>query len=147
MGEEYALQEESDDNLLNQLDLLELSCDLARTNISAARGVLNRFFSHFFPKQTQPDIFSELVHRLQTADDLVLADRQASLKIGVEGTIALVAASGQEVDWTKAGTPTGMNKEKWKTLVKGAKPQSKKIIAFLDPKSTASASTAKLEVK
>jgi hypothetical protein len=27
-----------------------LSCDLAGTNISAARGVLNRFFSLFFPK-------------------------------------------------------------------------------------------------
>jgi hypothetical protein len=40
-----------------------------------------------------------------------------------------------------------MNKEKWKTLVKDAKPQSKKIIAFLDPKSTASASTARTEVK
>jgi hypothetical protein len=142
MGEEYTLQEESDDFLINNLDLLELSCDLARTNISAARGVQNRLFSHFFPKHTQPDIFSELVHRFQTTDDLVLADRQASLKIGVEGTIALVAASGQEVDWAKAGTPAGINKEKWKTLVKDAKPQSKKIIAFLDPKSTASASTA-----
>jgi hypothetical protein len=32
-------------------------------------------------------------------------------------------------------------------LVKDAKPQSKKIIAFLDPKSTASASTAWTEVK
>jgi hypothetical protein len=49
--------------------------------------------------QTQPDIVSELVHRFQTTDDPVLADRQASLKIGAEGTIALVATSGQEVDW------------------------------------------------
>jgi hypothetical protein len=119
---------------------------LARTNISAARGVLNRFFSHFFPKQTQPDIFSELVHRFQTTDDPILADRQASLKIGVQGIIALVAASGQEVDWAKAGTPAGINKEKWKTFMKDAKPQSK-IIAFLDPKSTASASTTRTKVK
>jgi hypothetical protein len=63
MGEEYTLQEESNDYLINTLDILELNCDLARTNISAARGVLSRFFSHFFPKQTQPDIFSELVQR------------------------------------------------------------------------------------
>jgi hypothetical protein len=84
MGEEYTLQEESDDQLINNLDLLELSCDLVRTNISAARGVLNRFFSHFFPKQTQPDIFSELVHRFQTTDDPDLANRQASLKIGAK---------------------------------------------------------------
>jgi hypothetical protein len=50
MDEEYTLQEESDDILLNNIDLLKLSCDLAGTNISAARGVLNRFFSLFFPK-------------------------------------------------------------------------------------------------
>jgi hypothetical protein len=47
----------------------------------------------------------------------------------------------------KAGTPTGINMEKWNTLVRDAKPQSKKIIAFLDPKFTASASTARMEVK
>jgi hypothetical protein len=59
----------------------------------------------------------------------------------------LVNTSGQEVDWVKAGSPKGMNKEKWKALVKNAKPPSKKIIAFLDPASTASASTARTEVK
>jgi hypothetical protein len=32
----------------------------------------------------------------------------------------LVAASGQEVDWVKAGTPKGI-KEKWRALVKYAK--------------------------
>jgi hypothetical protein len=122
MGEEYTLQEESDYHLINTLAILELNCDLPCPNISAARGVLNRFFSHFFPKQMQPDIFSEVVQRFQMKDDLVLADRQASLKIGVEATIAFVAASGQEVDWVKAGTAAGINKEKWKTLVKDAKP-------------------------
>jgi hypothetical protein len=40
-----------------------------------------------------------------------------------------------------------MNKEKWKTLVKAANPQSKKILAFLGPKPAASARTAKPEVK
>jgi hypothetical protein len=80
-------------------------------------------------------------------DDPAVAYRQGSLKIGVEGTIALVAASGQKVDWVKAGTPKGLNSEKWKALVKDAKAFSKKIIAFLDPKSSASASAARTEVK
>jgi hypothetical protein len=40
-----------------------------------------------------------------------------------------------------------MNKEKWKTLVKGAKPHSKKILAFMSPKPAASTSTARMEVK
>jgi hypothetical protein len=88
-----------------------------------------------------------LTHHFLAKEDPALAYRQASLKIGVEGTIALVAASGQEVDWVKAGTPKGINKEKWKALVKDAKPQSKNLIAFLDPTSSASASTARTEVK
>jgi hypothetical protein len=145
MGEEYTLRQESDDRLLDTLAILELNCDLARTNISSARAVLKRFFPHFFPKDMQPEIFSELTHRFLAKEDPILAYRQASLKIRVEGTIALVAASGQEVDWVKAGTPKGI-KEKWRVLVKDAKLQSKKIIAFLDPTFSASASTARTDV-
>ncbi|KAK1621250.1 hypothetical protein QYE76_026767 [Lolium multiflorum] len=92
-------------------------------------------------------IFSELTQRFLAKEDPLLTYRQASLKIGVEGTIALVTTSGQEVDWVKAGSPKGINKEKWKALVKDAKPQSKKIITFFDPTSTASASIARTEVK
>jgi hypothetical protein len=69
------------------------------------------------------------------------------LKVRVEGTITLVADSQQDVDWAKGGSPKGMNKEKWKTLVKAAKPLSKKILAYLGPKPAASASTARTEVK
>jgi hypothetical protein len=42
-------------------------------------------------------------------------------KIGVEETIALVAATGQKVDWVKVAPPKGLNAEKWKDFVKGAK--------------------------
>jgi hypothetical protein len=40
-----------------------------------------------------------------------------------------------------------LNAEKWKAFVKGAKLYSKKLISFLDPKSSASASAAQTEVK
>jgi hypothetical protein len=56
------------------------------------------------------------------------------LKIGVEGTIALVAATGHEVDWVKAAAPQGLNSKKWTAFVKGTKLYSKKLISFLDPK-------------
>ncbi|KAM0857498.1 hypothetical protein ACQ4PT_048462 [Festuca glaucescens] len=147
MGEQYTLNQESDDRLLDALEILELNCDLARTNISSARAALKRVFPHFFPKDTQSEIFSQLTQHFLAKEDPALAYRQASLKIRVEGTIALVAASGQEVDWVKAGTPKGIKKEKWKTLVKDAKPHSKKLIAFLDSTSSASARTARTEVK
>jgi hypothetical protein len=69
------------------------------------------------------------------------------LKIGVEGTIALVTESQQNVDWAKAGETKGINKEKWQSLIKAAKPHSKKILSFLGYKPAASSSTAKPEVK
>ncbi|KAK1681100.1 hypothetical protein QYE76_041948 [Lolium multiflorum] len=147
MGEEFKMHEAEEDRLLDTLSILELQGDLARTNISDAKAAFTRLFPHFFPKQTQPQIFSELVKRFLPQEDLALAYRQDNLKIGVEGTIALVANNQQEVDWAKVGNPERMNKEKWKALVKDAKPHSKKILAFLSPKPTASASTAKTEVK
>jgi hypothetical protein len=147
MGEEFTLHEEAKDRLLDTISILELNGDLACTNISNARVAFKCIFPHFFPKETQPEIFSELVQRFLVKEDLALGHRQGSLKIGVEGTIALVTASGQEVDWVKAGTPQGLNKEKWKALVRDAKPHTKKIIAYLDPKFATSTSTARTEVK
>jgi hypothetical protein len=61
MGEEFALHKGVEDRLLDTLTILELQGDLARTNISNARAAFKHLFPHFFPKQTQPKIFSELV--------------------------------------------------------------------------------------
>ena len=104
-------------------------------------------FPHFFPKQTQPEIFAEVVKCFLAKEDPALAYRQENLKIGVEGTIALVANSGQDVDWAKAGDSDKIDKDKWKALVKGAKPHLKKILAFFTPKPAGSTGTAKTEVK
>jgi hypothetical protein len=147
MGEDFTLHEAEEDRLLDTLSILELHGDLARTNISDAWAAFMRLFPHFFPKQTQPQTFSELIRRFLPHEDLALAYRQENLKVGVEGTIALVADSRQDVEWAKVGDPKGMNKEKWKTFVKAAKPHSKKILAFLGHKPYSSASTAKPEVK
>ena len=147
MGEDFTLHESAEDRLLDTLAILELHGDLARTNISDARAAFTRLFPHFFPKQMQPQTFSELARRFLPKEDLALAYRQENLKVGVEGTVALVADSHQHVDWAKAGDPKGMNKEKWKSLVKAAKPHSKKILSFLGYKLASSSSSAKPEVK
>ncbi|KAK1670545.1 hypothetical protein QYE76_058704 [Lolium multiflorum] len=126
MGEQYTLSQESDDCLLDALGILELNCDLARKCLTSARDALKRIFPHFFPRDTQPEVFSQLAHHFLAEDDPALAYHQASLKIGVEGTIALVAATGQEVNWVKAAAPQDLNAKKWKAFVKGAKLYSKK---------------------
>jgi hypothetical protein len=147
IGDDFALQEAEDDRLLDALSILELHGDLACSSIVDARTAFTRLFPYFFPKQTQPTTFSELAKRFLPQEDLGLAFRQESLKVGVEGTIALVAEGQQTVDWVKAGDTGKINKEKWKSLVKAAKPHSKKILAFLGYKPVAPSSSARPEVK
>jgi hypothetical protein len=145
--ERFELLAPKNDRLLNALSILELQGDLARTNISDSRASFSRLFPHFFPKETEPEIFSALVKCFLPKEDLALGYRRENLKIRVEGTIALVANSGQEVECAKAGNPGKIKKDKWKALVKDAKAHSKSIIDFFKPKPASSTSTAKTEVK
>nr|XP_051190418.1 uncharacterized protein LOC127303752 [Lolium perenne] len=147
MGEHYTRNQELDeDRVLDTLTILELNYNLERGSLLSARNAFRHIFPHFFSKTMQFKIFAQLVQLFLAKDDPALAHRQASLKIGVERTISLVAASGQKVDWAKAATVKGLNNERWKALVKDAKLYSKKLIAFLDPRSSASASTAQMEL-
>jgi hypothetical protein len=93
MGEEFTLHEGVEDRLLDTLSILELNGNLARTHISNVRATFKWLFPHFFPKETQPEIFSELVQRFLDKEDPALVYRQDNLNVGVEGTIALVADS------------------------------------------------------
>jgi hypothetical protein len=68
-----------------------------------------------------PDKFEPLSKRFTDKGDPVLAHRQASLKIGVEGTIALVIASVEKIDWAKVVAVRGLNKYRWAALIKSAK--------------------------
>jgi hypothetical protein len=69
------------------------------------------------------------------------------LKIGVEGTIALVADSQQDIDWAKVGDVQKMETKRWQSLIKAAKPNSKKILAFLGFRPAPAPSSSKPEVK
>ncbi|KAK1625836.1 hypothetical protein QYE76_000151 [Lolium multiflorum] len=131
MGQDFELQEPEGDRLLDALSLLEINRDLACRSIADARTAFTRLFPYFFPKKKQPDAFSDLAKHFIPEEDLGLAFRQENLKIGVEGTMALVAESQQNIDWARTGETKRMNKEKWQSLIKAAKPHSKKILSFL----------------
>jgi hypothetical protein len=68
------------------------------------------------------------------------------LKVGVEGTIALVADSQQNIDWTRVGDTQEMETKRWQSLIKAAKPNSKKVLAYLGCKPTPAPSSSKTEV-
>nr|XP_051220047.1 uncharacterized protein LOC127337155 isoform X2 [Lolium perenne] len=147
IGEMYTKnQEQEEDDLLDSLSVLEMNCSLARDCLKESRVAFERFFPHFFPKVVMPDKFEPLAKSFIGKDDLVLAHRQASLKVGVESTIALAIANGEKVDWAKMASVRGLTKDKWTALLKSAKPFSKKLIAIIDPTSS-STSTAQTEVK
>ncbi|KAK1642028.1 hypothetical protein QYE76_059833 [Lolium multiflorum] len=147
MSQDFELQEPEGDRLLDAFALLEIHGDLARRRIADARTAFTHLFPYFFPKKKQPDAFFDLAKHFIPEEDLGLAFRQENLKIGIEGTIALVAESQQNVDWARTGETKRMNKEKWQSLIKAAKPHSKKILSFLGYKPAASSSSAKPEVK
>ncbi|KAK1668205.1 hypothetical protein QYE76_056364 [Lolium multiflorum] len=147
MVQDFELERPEGDRLLDTLSLLEIHGDLARRSIADARTAFTRLFPYFFPKKSAPEPFSELAKCYVPEEDLGLAFRQENLKIGVEGTIALVAESQQSVDWAKAGETKKINKERWQSLIKAAKPHSKKILSFLGYKPATTSSSAKPEVK
>jgi hypothetical protein len=76
-----------------------------------SRIALDRIFPHFFPKAFLPDKLELLAKNFTDKGDLVLAHRQSSLKIGVEGTITLVIAIGEKIDWGKVAAIRGFNNE------------------------------------
>jgi hypothetical protein len=78
-----------------------MNCSLARDCLKESHTAFERLFPHFFPKVDVPDKFEPLAKSFTGKDDLVLAHRQASLKVGVESTIALAIANGEKVDWAK----------------------------------------------
>jgi hypothetical protein len=64
---------------------------------------LSRLFPYFFKKTEEPATFVALAKCFTSQENLGLQLRQEGLKVGVEGTIALVAESQQEVDWARVG--------------------------------------------
>ncbi|KAK1691764.1 hypothetical protein QYE76_008461 [Lolium multiflorum] len=134
--QDYDLENPEGDRLLDALSLLEIHGDEARQGLADARSGLSRLFPYFFMKKEEPETFTALAKCFNSKEDLGLNLRQEGLKIGVEGTIALVADSQQDVDWAKVGDVKEMETKKWQSLIKAAKPHSKKILAFLGCKPT-----------
>ncbi|KAK1602575.1 hypothetical protein QYE76_037467 [Lolium multiflorum] len=147
MDDDFDLENLEDDHLLDALSLLEIHGEKVRQSIAGAKSAFSRLFPYFFAKKEQPDTFAALAKHFIPEENLGLGLRQEGLKIGVEGTLALVAESQQNVDRTKFGDVKKMETKRWQSLIKATKPNSKKILSFLGCKPTPSPSSTKLEVK
>ncbi|KAK1615073.1 hypothetical protein QYE76_020590 [Lolium multiflorum] len=144
--QEYELDNPEGDQLLDALSLLEIHGDEAREGLTEAKIGLSWLFPYFFKKKEAPATFSALAKCFNSQEDLGLQLRQEGLKVGVEGTIALVADIQQEVDWARVGNTEEMETKRWQSLIKAAKPNSKKILAYLGYTPTPAPSSSKPEV-
>jgi hypothetical protein len=88
-----------------------MNCTLARDCLNEGRAAFERLFPHFFPKDLVPDKSEPLAKCFTGKDDPVLAYRQSALKVGVDGTIALVMASDEKIDWAKVAAVRGLTEE------------------------------------
>ncbi|KAK1695819.1 hypothetical protein QYE76_012516 [Lolium multiflorum] len=145
-AQEYELEDPDNDPLLDAVSFLEFHGTEAREGIDEAKAGLLRLFPYFFPKKEAPATFLKLAKCFNPPEDLGLKMRHENQKVAVESTVALVADSQQTIDWTKVGDTDQIEQLKWRSLVKAAKPNTKKVLAYLGVKPASTPSSSRPEV-
>ncbi|KAK1610557.1 hypothetical protein QYE76_034230 [Lolium multiflorum] len=142
----FDLENPVNDPLLDTLSYLELHGSEIREGVANASAGLSTLFPYFFPKKEEPPTFLALAKSFNSSEDLGLKMRQENMKIAVESTVALVADSQQTVDWMKVGDTDQIEQSRWRSLIKAAKPNTKKILAYLGIKPSSTPSSSRPEV-
>ncbi|KAK1642021.1 hypothetical protein QYE76_059826 [Lolium multiflorum] len=145
-NQEFDLENPDNDPLLDALSYLEFHGSEIREGVVNADAGLSKLFPYFFPKKEEPKTFLALAQSFNPSEDLGLKMRQENMKIAVESTVALVADSQQTVDWMKVGDTEQIEQTKWRSLIKAAKPNTKKILAYLGIKPSSTPSSSRPEV-
>ncbi|KAK1686830.1 hypothetical protein QYE76_047678 [Lolium multiflorum] len=145
-NQEFDLENPDNDPLLDALSYLEFHGSEIHEGVVNADAGLSKLFPYFFPKKEEPKTFLALAQSFNPSEDLGLKMRQENMKIAVESTVALVADSQQTVDWMKVGDTEQIEQTKWRSLIKAAKPNTKKILAYLGIKPSSTPSSSRPEV-
>ncbi|KAK1627542.1 hypothetical protein QYE76_001857 [Lolium multiflorum] len=145
-AQEFELEDPANDPLLDAFSFLEFHGSEAREGIDQAKAGLSRLFPYFFPKKEEPATFLNLAKCFNPSEDLGLRVRHENMKVAVENTVALVADSQQTIDWAKVGDTEQIEQSRWKSLMKAAKPNTKKILAYLGIQPSATPSSSRPEV-
>ncbi|KAK1647607.1 hypothetical protein QYE76_065412 [Lolium multiflorum] len=145
-AQEFELENPDDDALLDALSFLEFHGTEAREGMDEAKAGLSKLFPYFFPKKEEPATFLGLAKCFNPPEDLGLKMRHENMKVAVESTVALVADSQQTIDWAKVGDTEQIEQTKWRSLIKAAKMNTKKILAYLGIKPSSTPSSSRPEV-
>ncbi|KAK1611574.1 hypothetical protein QYE76_035247 [Lolium multiflorum] len=144
-SQEFEL-EDPDNDFLDAVSFLEFHGTEAREGMDEARAGLSKLFPYFFPKKEEPATFLGLAKCFNPPEDLGLKMRHENMKVAVESTVALVADSQQTIDWAKVGDTEQIEQAKWRSLIKAAKLNTKKILAYLGIKPSSTPSSSRPEV-
>ncbi|KAK1619447.1 hypothetical protein QYE76_024964 [Lolium multiflorum] len=145
-SQEFELEDPDNDSLLDAVSFLEFHGTEAREGMDEARAGLSKLFPYFFPKKEEPATFLGLAKCFNPPEDLGLKMRHENMKVAVESTVALVADSQQTIDWAKVGDTEQIEQTRWRSLIKAAKLNTKKILAYLGIKPSSTPSSSKPEV-
>ncbi|KAK1653804.1 hypothetical protein QYE76_071609 [Lolium multiflorum] len=145
-SQEFELEDPDNDALLDAVSFLEFHGTEAREGIDEARTGLSRLFPFFFPKKEEPATFLALAKCFNPPEDLGLKMRHENMKVSVESTVALVADSQQIIDWAKVGNTEQIEQTKWRSLIKAAKFNTKRILSYLGIKPSSTPSSSRPEV-
>ncbi|KAK1604246.1 hypothetical protein QYE76_027919 [Lolium multiflorum] len=145
-NQDFDLENAVNDPLLDALSLLEFHGREIREGVANASAGLSALFPYFFPKKEEPSTFLALAKLFNSSEDLGLKMRQENMKVAVENTVALVADSQQMLDWMKVGDTDQIEQSRWRSLIKAAKPNTKKILAYLGIKPASTPSSSRPEV-
>ncbi|KAK1698653.1 hypothetical protein QYE76_015350 [Lolium multiflorum] len=145
-SQEFELEDPDNDALLDAMSFLEFHGTEAREGMDEARAGLSKLFPYFFPKKEEPATFLGLAKCFNPPEDLGLKMRHENMKVAVESTVALVADSQQTVDWAKVGDTEQIEQSRWRSLIKAAKPNTRKILAYIGIKPSSTPSSSKPEV-
>ncbi|KAK1695428.1 hypothetical protein QYE76_012125 [Lolium multiflorum] len=145
-SQEFELENPDNDSLLDAVSFLEFHGTEAREGMDEARAGLSKLFPYFFPKKEEPATFLGLAKCFNPPEDLGLKMRHENMKVAVESTVALVADSQQTIDWAKVGDTEQIEQARWRSLIKAAKLNTKKILAYLGIKPSSTPSSSRPEV-
>nr|XP_051212443.1 uncharacterized protein LOC127330186 [Lolium perenne] len=145
-NQDFDLDNPVNDPLLDALSLLEFHGREIREGVANANAGLSALFPYFFPKKEEPATFLNLAKMFNASEDLGLKMRQENMKVAIESTVALVADSQQTLDWMKVGDTSQIEQSRWRSLIKAAKPNTKKILAYLGIKPASTPSSSRPEV-
>ncbi|KAK1610302.1 hypothetical protein QYE76_033975 [Lolium multiflorum] len=145
---ESALDEQKAAQAAREQGILKRLKSQSRRTLSVANASagLSALFPYFFPKKEEPSTFLALAKIFNSSEDLGLKMRHENMKVAVENTVALVADSQQTLDWMKVGDTDQIEQSRWKSLMKAAKPNTKRILTYLGIKPASTPSSSRPEV-